>query len=179
MLVPKRRLLIVTLALPGDRPSEVGEWAAEFLSEELGCRADLHPAPIQVSKKLFHSSRAQGDAVALLGEVEHLVSPQRAVLAITEYDLHSPLRRELPFAMGARKGWAGLLSTYRMEDKSEPANTMLRLQKMLYRYGAELVCDAPRQDDITSVLHQSLVRPEELDLMHWPPTLHEGGSAQP
>lgn len=121
--------------------------------------------PVYIPKGAFHPHLGQGDAVHIVNLVEPLVSGERAVLGVTEYDLHSPMRRDLPFAMGARKGWAGLLSTYRMEDKMNPDNTEVRLRKMLVRYGAELVCDAARNEDPTSVLFDGLQSPEQLDEM--------------
>jgi hypothetical protein len=127
----------------------------------------LAQSPLYIPKEALHPQRGQGDAVHLVGLVEGLVKPEYAVLGLTEYDLHSPLRRDLPYALGARKGRAGLVSTYRMEDKRDPPNTELRLRKMLVRYGAELVCDAPRNDDPTSVLYSNLQSPEQLDIMQW------------
>lgn len=166
---PKRRLLVVSQVLAGDDPSPVSEWAADCLSQELDLLVDVQQKPMVVSKKAFHPDRGQGNAVALVELLEPLVTPDCAVLGIIDYDLHSPLRKDLPFALGARKGWAGLISTYRMEDKRHPENTRARLQKMLIRYGAELACDAQRESDPRSVLYESLQRPAQLDLMSWPP----------
>jgi hypothetical protein len=167
--LPKRPLLLVAVCSPGDQPSQaLQEWALECLSQELGLEVYLGQSPLLIPMEALHPKRAQGDAVHLVGLVEGLVTQDRAVLGITEYDLHSPLRRDLPFALGARKGRAGLVSTYRMEDKRSSKNTEKRLRKMLVRYGAELVCDAPRDDDPTSVLYSNLQSPEQLDIMQWP-----------
>ena len=168
-LAPKRKLLIVSLVIPGDKAPEFASFAADCLEEELGCEVEVLEKPVDISRKAFDPARGQGNAVTLVEVVERMVNPETAVLGITEYDLHSPLRRDLPFAMGARKGWAGLISTFRMADLHKPDNTAIRLQKMLIRYGAELVCDAPREKDPRSVLYENLQRPEQLDLMYWPP----------
>ena len=165
-LVPKRALLLVPVCSPGDRTSPaLLEWAAGCLAEELGAKVTLAERPVYLQKDAFHPHTRQGDAVHIVNLVEPLVSSDRAVLGVTEYDLHSPMRRDLPFAMGARKGWAGLLSTYRMEDRLNPDNTRVRLRKMLVRYGAELVCDAPRNEDPASLLFNGLQAPEQLDEM--------------
>ena len=166
--VPKRSLLLLTLALPDDPPSKVVEWAAECLTEELGFQVEVRRKRLLVSRSHFQSPRGQGNAVTLVEEVEKLVTPTQAVLGLIDYDLHSPLRRDLTFAMGARKGWAGLLSTYRMEDRVRPDNTLVRLRKMVIRYGAELVCDAARNKNPQSVLYETLQSPEQLDIMIWP-----------
>lgn len=165
-LPPKRPLLLVPVCSPGDRTSPaLLEWAAGCLAEELGAKVTLAERPVYLQKDAFHPHTRQGDAVHIVNLVEPLVTPDRAVLGVTEYDLHSPMRRDLPFAMGARKGWAGLLSTYRMEDRANPDNTRVRLRKMLVRYGAELMCDAPRNEDPTSLLFNGLQSPEQLDEM--------------
>jgi hypothetical protein len=168
VLSPKRPLLLVYVCSPGDRPSEaLQEWTQQCLIQELGAQVYLAERPLYIPVEALHPQRGQGDAVHLVGLVEGLVTADHAVLGITEYDLHSPLRRDLPFALGARKGRAGLVSTYRMEDKRNASNTKERLRKMLVRYGAELVCDAPRNDDPTSVLYSNLQSPEQLDIMVW------------
>lgn len=173
--IPKRELLIVTLVVPGDQSPQIADFAADCLEAELDCQVEVLAKPLDLCKKAFDPKRGQGNAVTLVEQVEKLVTSERAVLGITEYDLHSPLRRDLPYAMGARKGWAGLISTFRMADKLKPENTVVRLQKMLVRYGAELVCDAAREPDPRSVLYENLQRPEQLDLMQWPP-MEEGSS---
>lgn len=165
---PKRALLVVWLALPDDPPSQVAEWAAECLGQELNFQVEVRAKPLLVSRSHFNSPRGQGNAVSLVEEVEKLVNPQQAVLGLLDYDLHSPLRRDLTFAMGARKGWAGLISTYRMEDRTNSDNTLQRLRKMVIRYGAELVCDASRNRNPQSVLYETLQSPEQLDIMVWP-----------
>ena len=167
-LKPQRHLLLVEIALPGDSPTPVAEWAANSLAQELGLQVLVQERPLFVSKKSFHPERGQGNAVELVERIEQMVRQDCAVLGLTQYDLHSPLRKDLPFAMGARKGWAGLISTYRMEDKRHPENTKLRLKKMLIRYAAEIACDAKRDHDPQSVLYESLHRPEQLDIMLWP-----------
>lgn len=165
-LSPKRALLVVPVCSPGDRTSPaLMNWVVQCLAEELGAEVLMAERPVYIPKGAFHPHLGQGDAVHIVNLVEPLVSGERAVLGVTEYDLHSPMRRDLPFAMGARKGWAGLLSTYRMEDKMNPDNTEVRLRKMLVRYGAELVCDAARNEDPTSVLFDGLQSPEQLDEM--------------
>lgn len=168
-LGPKRPLLLVPVCSPGDQPPQaLLAWATECLVQELGVEVVLSPRPLLIPREAKHPHRAQADAVHLVGLIEQMVTGQRAVLGITECDLHSPLRKDLPFALGARKGWAGLLSTYQMEDSRNSDNTRERLRKMLIRYGAELVCDAPRDDDPTSVLYSNLQSPEQLDMMQWP-----------
>jgi len=167
-LQPKRRLTIVSLVLPGEAPTAMIDWAARCLIEDLDLEVDIRTSPLTISKSSFHPTRGQGNAVTMVEIVETLVSQDCAVLGLTEYDLHSPLRKDLAFALGARKGWAGLISTYRMEDKNNPENSLLRLRKMLVRYGAELVCDAQRESDPRSVLYEHLHTPEQLDIMEWP-----------
>lgn len=167
-LEPKRALLIVTLANPGESGGPLAKWAADCLAQDLGVQVSIREQPLVIPKEAFHPTRGQADAVRLVEVVEQLVVPEQAVLGLTEYDLHSPLRRDLPYAMGARKGWAGLVSTYRMEDRRDAENTVTRLRKMLVRYGAELTCDAQRVPDPQDVLYESLQRPEQLDIMKWP-----------
>lgn len=172
--LPKRKLLLVMLTNPGETPSNaILEWAAECMVDELGLNVHLQSHPVLIPRECLHSQRSQVDAVRLIEELENFVGPDFAILALTEYDLHSPLRRDLPFALGAKKGQAGLISTFRMEDAKKPENTKERLRKMLVRYGAELVCDARRDHDPRSVLYEHLQRPEQLDLMEWPPTEDE------
>lgn len=173
--LPKRQLLLVMLTNPGETPSEaILEWAAECMVCELGLNVHLQAHPVLIPKECLHSQRSQVDAVRLIEELERFVRPDFAILALTEYDLHSPLRRDLPFALGAKKGQAGLISTFRMEDAKKPENTKDRLRKMLVRYGAELACDAQRDHDPRSVLYEHLQRPEQLDLMEWPPSESSG-----
>lgn len=169
---PKRSLLLVSLRQAKDPESQLLEWAADCLAAELGLEVSIRPQSLLLPQTVFHHRRGQADAVDLVGRVEGLVTPHCAVLGLTEYDLHSPLRRDLTFCMGARKGWAGLVSSFRMADRS-PENTQARLAKMLIRYGAELCCDAQRDQDRCSVFYEGLQQPEQLDIMNWPP---EAGS---
>lgn len=171
--VPRRTLKLVMLQNPGDHSSELPYWCADLIAQELGAEVHLHPNPLPIPRSAFHHQSGQANAVTLVEIVETLVTPECAVLGLTEYDLHSPLRRDLLFAMGARKGLAGLISTYRMEDRTDQSNTQLRLRKMLLRYSAEIVCDTPRNRNPHSILYQELQRPEQLDLMIWPPQEQE------
>jgi hypothetical protein len=168
-LTVKRRLLVVPLILAGEQPTAMIEWAARSIEEDLEFPVDVGTEPIIISKAVFHPTNGQANAVTLVEIVETLVRKDCAVLALTEYDLFSPVRKDLAFAMGARKGCAGLISTYRMEDQRKPDNSLFRLRKMLIRYGAELVCDAQRETDPRSVLYEHLHKPEQLDIMEWPP----------
>lgn len=168
-LVPKRGLLVLPLVPAGETASPSAEWVVNCLRRELNLEVEFREQPMSIDRSLFQNARQQGDAVAIVELLEQLVRPDCAVLGVIDCDLHSSLRRDLPYAMGARKGWAGLISTYRMEDKLRPDNTLERLRKMAVRYGAELVCDAPRNHDPQSVHYESLHRAEQLDIMQWGP----------
>lgn len=161
----KRKLLLVNLCLPGEAPGATAEWAADMLNREVGLQVSVRAEPLTIPGNVFHPQTRQADAVALVEALEPLVTADCAVLGFTDYDLHSPMRRDLPFAMGARKGLAGLISTYRMQDKLRAQNTLDRLHKMLVRYVLEIVCDASRDHNPQSLLYEHLHRPEQLDIM--------------
>lgn len=166
---PKRPLLLVSLRQAKDPENQLLEWAADCLANELNLEVSVQPQSLLLPQTVFHHRSGQADAVDLVKRVEGLVTQEYAVLGLTEYDLHSPLRRDLTFCMGAKKGRAGLVSSFRMADTQSPENTQARLAKMLIRYGAELCCDTQRDEERTSLFYEGLQRPEQLDLMCWPP----------
>lgn len=168
-LTPKRRLLVLPLVPPGETSSPSASWVADCIVQETGIAVEFREQPMILADAHFRSQAGQGDAVAVVEMLEQLVDQDLAVLGVVDVDLHSPLRKDLPYAMGARKGWAGLISTYRMEDKFRTDNTLERLKKMTVRYAAELACDTKRDRDPQSVFYESLNRPEQLDIMQWPP----------
>ena len=168
-LVAKRPLLLVHLSRHGDEPLAIMSWAQELLRDELGIDVAIDEKAITIPRDAFHHKSGLADAVKLVESVEKSVRPDLAVLGLTEYDLYSPLRRDLTFVMGSRKGWAGLISSYRMTAQCPPETTVERLRIMLLRYAAELVCDAQRNDEPQSILYDQLQKPDQLDLMVWPP----------
>ncbi len=166
-LAPKRSLLVLAIVPEGEALRPSAEWVAQCLREELNLEVELQKAPLPLSGAYLSGAAQQGDAVAIVGLLERLVHADRAVLGVIDCDLYSSLRRDLPYAMGARKGLAGLLSTYRMEDRVRPHNSLERLRKMSLRYGLELACDAPRNRNPQSLHYESLHRCEQLDIMQW------------
>ncbi len=162
---PRRGLLVLPLIEQQEAPSAMAGWLAEQIEGELAFEVEIAD-PLKLPTTALNTKRGQYDAVALAQMLAREARQERAVLGILEFDLFSPERTDLPFALGARYGLAGVISVFRMAE-GQPEKAPERLKKMALRYAGEMCCEVGRSSDPTSLVYNRLKDPQQLDLMEF------------
>ncbi|MBI3924361.1 MAG: hypothetical protein HY319_02355 [Armatimonadetes bacterium] len=153
---PRKALALVDLHTPGADPG-LAPWGAEKIQDYTGLAAEVL-APVPLPQDAWDAARGQYDAYRLLERLPP--KPNTVVIGLTSMDTWTSDIPEWRYCYGAHDGDRAVVSLAR-------TGVGPRGVKMTLRYVLEKVYELPCKDDPKSLLHTTILGPDDLDRMEF------------